>query len=108
MTHDELLRKVESRFAERVPVPRPCGVCGSSDWSWNNTLTSIPMTGDPARFFGNESAQLSPMAVRVCGHCGNSVFINLLGLGLSAEEVSSVDDSPPENAIVAAAKNYRG
>ena len=74
--------QIIDRLKERG-APRPCEICGSSEWQLHQHLASpVEVKRTAERTFMDVDGLLQPLAVLLCPNCGNTKFINLGALGL--------------------------
>ena len=73
------LLTVLSAYA-RAPQPGACTVCRTGQWTLSDGFVFFP-TQDSAGSYVIGGPVLPSVAL-ICSHCGNTIFINLLVLGL--------------------------
>jgi hypothetical protein len=72
------LRVANEWIAVRWPAPRPFPLCDHEEWGIGPSLAQIPTSA-----LGLHSPpRTNPCVAVVCGHCGNTVFLNALVMGL--------------------------
>jgi len=91
---DEVIAKLVALLNEKTKGQKPCSVCGVSQWRLQERFVSQPVSNNPNEIrLGGESMPLWPI---VCGNCGNTVYLNLLVLGV--KDLADVRIDPDEPA----------
>jgi hypothetical protein len=62
----------------RWPSPRPCPLCNHEEWAIAGSLAHIPTSAIGLHM----PPRVNPCVAVVCGHCGNTVFLNAIIMGL--------------------------
>lgn len=60
------------------PSPRLCPICKHDEWGIGPTFAQIPTSA----FGHNMPPRVNPCVAVVCGHCGNTVLLNAIVMGL--------------------------
>jgi len=85
-TRQQATAKVLQRVNERIGRARSCAVCGHTDWAVDSAVVNLSLSNNPHIGLVIGGAQM-PTVPLVCKHCGNTHLLNLLVLGLTAEDI---------------------
>jgi hypothetical protein len=89
-TKQEIYERISKLLMEKSGgAAKPCSVCGQIQWMVADKYVRFHATRDPNQF-STESGIGFPIQPVICGHCGNTHFINLLVLGIPNEELASI------------------
>ncbi|HEY9157495.1 hypothetical protein [Candidatus Binatus sp.] len=66
----------------RWPAHRPCPLCNHEEWAIGPSFTQIP-TSTPGL---QKPPRINPCVAVVCGHCGNTILLNAIIMGLLQSE----------------------
>lgn len=76
----EVFAKLVGLLNEKTGGQQPCAVCGKQAWRLQESFIHMPVAPHPnAVRLGGEGFPMWPI---VCGNCGNTLFLNLLVLGV--------------------------
>jgi len=105
----EIIKKIADRLSERAGEPKPCSLCGETNWQLQDMYANIIASHDPSTM--NIGGQSFPTIPLVCMNCGNTHFINLLVLGFREElkdlkfEVNAKAEAEAEAEVKAEVKD---
>lgn len=84
-SRQEVTDKLLARVNERIGRPRPCAVCGKTEWTIEPKVVNLSLSTTPhAVVLGGPQLPNVPL---VCTHCGNTHLLNVLVLGFKAEDL---------------------
>jgi hypothetical protein len=96
LSKQEILDRITGLLAEKTGGPKPCVVCGQTNWITPDKFMRIPAAKSPSDISqGGGSFPFQPI---ICGHCGNTHLINLLVLGIKSEDFKSLTYPDETNA----------
>ena len=76
----EVKNEILAAISARAPMPGACSICRTGQWTLSDGFVFFP-TQDSAGSYVIGGPVLPNIAL-ICSHCGNTVFLNLLVLGL--------------------------
>ena len=80
--HERIVSAINEKLGSRKLM---CPISGDqSSWIVNTSTTSVPAITNPSGPVRPNSPTF-PLAVLICQHCGYTLFVNLIQLGLAAE-----------------------
>jgi hypothetical protein len=72
------LQAANEWIISRWPAPRPCPLCNHEEWNFGGSFVQLPTSA-----LGLQGApRTSPCVAVVCGHCGNTILLNAIVMGL--------------------------
>lgn len=87
----EIRAEIILQLTKKLPDQhlRPCSFCGSTEWQLMDMFVALPASskvvgqpiGSPRPSFASLDLML-PFVALGCQHCGNTVFLNMIFLGL--------------------------
>lgn len=83
MTLDaNVLARIQEVVQARVRSWAPCAICGQpSTWKYTDGLSAIAVSDDLSLPAGQGPRRM-PFITVFCSNCGNTIFLNLLAMGL--------------------------
>lgn len=91
-TRREISDLVIQRVQERTGGQKPCVLCGKTQWTIQEKFVAMSVSDDPTAVVLGGS--VLPTVPVVCGHCGNTHFLNLIILGFKDLSELKADDEP--------------
>lgn len=89
-TNEELVKRIIAAIEEKTADREvACPVCGSMSWEVASHFVALPGSQKATRW--RPRLGVFPLIPLMCAKCGNTQFINLLGLGFKKEEVESLE-----------------
>lgn len=85
--NEEEIERISGHI-ERTWTSKMCPHCGSKDWGIGQVSWLVPM-GEDGMFDLTQGAE--PVVSVICGHCGNTVLINLIAAGFEPSEFEPED-----------------
>jgi hypothetical protein len=79
--HPELQSEIIAAINAKVGSLPHCAFCGQRHWEVQRGLVSLVMAEDALTPFGEGPVRFVHAALH-CGGCGNTVLLNVAGLGL--------------------------
>jgi len=77
----EQLEKILKRLNQISNPPRPCNVCGNSQWNVVDTVFEVREFHEGNVVIGGDS-KIIPIITMSCSTCGNTVFLNAILMGI--------------------------
>ncbi len=77
---EDVQQRIIRAITARVPRMPLCAVCGRQQWTLASGVVTIQLQEDPGAYVLGGPAM--PCAALVCQHCGNTLLLNLVVLGL--------------------------
>jgi len=85
-------KRILEVVGQRAPVQASCPVCGHSSWGLVEAPVAFPLQETPGTFaLGGRTI---PCLVLICHYCGNTLFLNMLSLGLKDLTVAKETPEP--------------
>src|SRR4051812_5099570 len=86
-------QRVIDALRAKAPNMRACSICGVGPWSISGGFAAVTVTDEAGKLvLGGQNLPLVPL---VCANCGQTVFFNLLVLGLSDLLHSATKEEAP-------------
>ena len=94
-TKEEIVKRIIAAIQEKIGDREiTCSVCGEHSWIVGYHYIVLTGSDEPNSLrTGEEALPLIPVG---CKKCGNTLFMNLLGLGFTAEDLESMGFSKEE------------
>jgi len=99
MIPPEIQQRILGAITQRAPAIQICPVCHVGRWTLLEGLIKLPIITEPKQFpnvvLGGASV---PLVALTCNHCGNTLLMNLMVLGLgdlvASPQPNSESNSP--------------
>jgi hypothetical protein len=100
MMPQEIQQRILLAIQARAPAMSGCPVCRVGRWTLIDGIVKLPVITDPKQFpnvvLGGATL---PTVALVCNNCGNTIFMNLMVLGLT--DLTEAKASPAEQSTAA-------
>jgi hypothetical protein len=85
---DAAFKRLTELWTKKIGATRTCSVCGTNKWNFSGGFINLTLSKNPkSTLLGGPGLPLVPLS---CANCGNTHFLNLLILGVTQEELDSL------------------
>ena len=87
-----IIAAIEGKIGDRAVA---CPMCGEQSWEVGYHYTVLAVSEHPTKW--SLGGKALPLISMMCKKCGNTQFMNLLGLGFKREDLESLKFSKEED-----------
>jgi hypothetical protein len=84
----EQKKLLTSKLNDIWKEPRKCSVCMEKQWNISDTIFELREFNSGSIVIGGDS-RIYPVITLTCAHCGNTIFLNAISLGVVAATPAS-------------------